>query len=533
MNDIVLWDHQQRGCDELIKLISSNIGKKVKHHPCLTSPTGGGKSRMMVWLMNKLQHELGMSTSFLVNRKTLVDQFASTCESFGLNYGVIASQRKEVGYDKPHVVCASDTLISRCITRKSMELPVSDVVFVDEAHLQKNGGKFELIEMFKARGSTVIGMTATPLGISHVYDDLIVAGTNSELRKCGAHLPCFVYGPDEPDMKHIKRLPTGEFCVKDTAKWVYQIFGRVFDYYQILNPEMKPTILFAPGVAESVWFMEQFNQAGVSAVSIDGSNIVAWEHGRSTRLASDPVTRKQVFDDVQSGKIKVVCNRFVMREGIDIPGLYHAILATPIGSTTSYVQTVGRILRNCESLKDVGHVVIQDHGGNWWRHGSPNMDRDWQSVFEMKESFVADHRADRCAEGKEPEPICCPNCQAIRMYGPKCHSCGFEHRASVRMVWQVNGTLKEVTSKCFPKKNRKDNDDVRNRWRQMVISSQRSRSKNGMTFKQAEALFFLEFGHYPSRQIPYMPIDELDMGRKIRDVEKKDLITEKAMNAIF
>jgi len=832
---ISMWDHQQRGCDDLINLYESNIGKTEKYHPCLTSPTGGGKSRMMVYLMRKLQFEYGASTAFLVNRKTLVDQFANTCESFGINYGVIASQRKEVGYDKPHLICASDTLVSRCLNRKSLLLPAADVVFVDEAHLQKSGGKQKIIEMFKEAGSMIVGMTATPVEISHIYDGLVVAGTNSELRKCGAHLPCLVYGPDEPDIRHVKRMASGEFSLAQLGKYVYQIFGRVYDHYQIYNPDRKPTILFAPGVDESVWFMEQFNKCGVSAVHIDGTDIISWENGESTRLSSDPETRRQIFDKVQNGEIKIVTNRFVMREGIDIPGLYHAILACPIGSTKSYIQTVGRVLRNCETLKEDGHVCVardalvltdrgyvkiqdvlitdlvwdgvefvshdgptcnghteviewdgvvatpthkvltndgwkeiaeakagawglvrsefgghpvrvldhsnpnhkserrgtggsgrlqfvrkslvrafsqnrkespkgmqelhqtfrialprmdlstssapvekvqrsegyhvssirwqgnrvsvsgrlvgcdldsskswrrkagddsgqdrqrrslrtrkfevgnivganeksrefhpkgfkdekvfgevssceipeqsswwivsgwdvlgrnretvveipvvevwdivnagprnrftvngrivencvQDHGGNWWRHGSPNMNRDWESVFNLKESFVSDFRAQQISEGKEPEPICCPNCRAIRMYGPKCHSCGFEHKASTRMVWQVNGELKEVTSSPFPKKYRKDNEDARQKWKSLIISAQRSRSKHPMSFRQAEALFFHDNGYWPARDIPYMPISDSDMFRKVRNLERDELIMEKAVDVLL
>jgi len=530
---ISMWDHQQRGCDDLINLYESNIGKTEKYHPCLTSPTGGGKSRMMVYLMRKLQFEYGASTAFLVNRKTLVDQFANTCESFGIDYGVIASQRKEVGYDKPHLICASDTLVSRCLNRKSLSLPAADVVFVDEAHLQKSGGKQKIIEMFKEAGSMIVGMTATPVEISHIYDGLVVAGTNSELRKCGAHLPCLVYGPDEPDIRHVKRMASGEFSLAQLGKYVYQIFGRVYDHYQIYNPDRKPTILFAPGVDESVWFMEQFNKCGVSAVHIDGTDIISWENGESTRLSSDPETRRQIFDKVQNGEIKIVTNRFVMREGIDIPGLYHAILACPIGSTKSYIQTVGRVLRNCETLKEDGHVCVQDHGGNWWRHGSPNMNRDWESVFNLKESFVSDFRAQQISEGKEPEPICCPNCRAIRMYGPKCHSCGFEHKASTRMVWQVNGELKEVTSSPFPKKYRKDNEDARQKWKSLIISAQRSRSKHPMSFRQAEALFFHDNGYWPARDIPYMPISDSDMFRKVRNLERDELIMEKAVDVLL
>ena len=88
--------------------------------------------------------------------------------------------------------------------------------------------------------------------------------------------------------------------------------------------------------------------------------------------ASDPLKRAEVIDKLRAGDIKVICNRYVMREGIDIPELYHIILATPIGSLSSYVQVVGRALRNHPSLDK---VIVQDHAGNFWRHGSANANR--------------------------------------------------------------------------------------------------------------------------------------------------------------
>ncbi|MTW08883.1 hypothetical protein GM524_13540, partial [Streptococcus pneumoniae] len=68
-------------------------------------------------------------------------------------------------------------------------------------------------------------------------------------------------------------------------------------------------------------------------------------------LKSNRETRRQVLDEVASGEIKVVCNRFVLREGFDLPQLYHGVLATCFGSICSYVQSVGRILRSHPSLE--------------------------------------------------------------------------------------------------------------------------------------------------------------------------------------
>jgi hypothetical protein len=51
-------------------------------------------------------------------------------------------------------------------------------------------------------------------------------------------------------------------------------------------------------------------------------------------------------------------------------------------------------------------------------------------------------------------------------------------------------------------------------------------SKNGMTFAQAEALFYYEQGYYPSRDLANMPTDNLDFFRKVRDVPKELLVQQ-------
>ena len=99
------------------------------------------------------------------------------------------------------------------------------------------------------------------------------------------------------------------------------IFARVLEWYDRLNPERKPAILFAPGVKESIWFAEQFTAAGITAAHIDGDMITFGETD-----GSDPVTmpstrelREQIMAGSRDGSIKVLCNRFVLREGWDVP----------------------------------------------------------------------------------------------------------------------------------------------------------------------------------------------------------------------
>lgn len=521
------WAHQTAAVDFIVQSVMDHRDDETKPRMIITTPTGGGKSLIMVWAMKRL-NDCGIRTAFAVNRRFLVGQFRATCESFGLPVSVLASGYDDGDYSAPNVICASDTLVARILKKIGTTLPDCGAVFFDEAHLQCNGAKYELLDRFTKQGAMVFGVTATPLGMQHAYDGIRIFGTASQLRKCGALLPAMMYGPDEPDLKHIKKVNL-EFVEKDVLNWFgknrQQIFGRVLDYYHQLNADGLPTILFAPGLGESVWFADELTKAGVKAVHIDGEDV--YEEGVLTK--SDHRARQAMLERIRQGEIKIVCNRFVMREGVDLPEFFHEIIATPIGSLRSYLQVIGRVLRFHSSLGERGYVVIQDHGGNWHRHGSPNADQDWESLWSIPEKYTTEFKINQMAEGKAPEPICCPNCTQIRSAGRQCPGCGMISDMSRRSVWQMNGELRDYTGKIYKAKKRELRDDTAKLWKSMVFAARNSKSKSPMSFYQAEALFYLRHDYWPSRTLPYMPKDEQDWYRKIRFTSNEELIMEGSM----
>jgi hypothetical protein len=230
---------------------------------------------------------------------------------------------------------------------------------------------------------------------------------------------------------------------------------------------------------------------------------------------------------VREGDIKVICNRFVCREGIDLPELYCAILATPIGSLVSYLQAVGRVLRSHPAMD---HVVLIDHGGNWHRHGSPNLDRDWADVFTMQPRVITDLRIDRIRErvvnpatGKlvEPEPRACPMCGRIRNQGPKCVNpeCGYISSLRTRRVLQADGQLVDLTGDIYKPRHTKMKPTTQSVWEDCYWRCYNS----NRSFGQAYGLFYYENGYLPPRDLKRMPLRELDWYRKVDQVEPQHL----------
>lgn len=524
MPELALWPHQVRGIEEAKKNILAGVRRQ-----CVTSPTGGGKTKMMVETIDWAQHALGWKTALYTNRRMLTEQMIRMLNEHEVEFGVRAS-----GYDdyerplKPVQICSSPTENARVFNRRKRAVEVdgrepqwarehwklhdATLVIIDELHMQRGEVIQKLVDEHVEEGAFIVAFTATPLGVSHIADSLVVAGVPSELRDCKAIVPATVYAPDELDTRKIKRTKTGEFNYQDIVKhvWTPTIFGRVWDHWKLLNPDAKPALGFAPGVAESLWFAQQYEQRGVKAAHVDGDNLYV----DGTTYDSDREARRQVLEEFRRGDIPIIWNRFVFREGIDLPYLYHAILATPFGSLLSYLQTVGRVLRYSPETPD--GVIIQDHGGNWWRHGSPNIDRDWRQWFDKDVRIVTDFQHQQMREKKSPEPIVCPECKAVRSRGSVCPFCGHERKRKVRIVLQTDGRLKEMSGDIFRPRHIREKPNTQSLWRTMYFRARNS--KNRMTFNQAEGLFYLENYYYPPRTLAYMPLQDVDWFMPVRDV---------------
>ncbi len=499
------WPHQSYAVTAVPQAIADG-----KRRIVLTSPTGGGKTDIVMWIAD---HFLGSGKKVVIytHRKMLIEQLYREFSKFGLDATVRAP-----GYDHeyfPLQIASIQTAGSRVLKRKTEDLHRADLVILDEAHVMTGPTCDKVMKAHELDGAAILGVTATPLDLEGQYEHLIVAGTNSELRRCGAIVPALHYGPDEPDMRAFaKELATGKDLSESKAEKAMMtngIFGRVVEWYRKLNPEQKPTILFAPSVGASLWFAQQFHAAGISAGHIDGEEV--WING----VFQGSGGRESLAAGSADGTIKVVCNRFVLREGVNWPHLSHGILATVFGSMQSYLQSGGRLLR---SFPGLAHVTLQDHGGNWWRHGSINADRHWK--LDLTCSSVAQLRADALRTKKEPEPSRCPKCGQIIQ--TKVCPCGFEVHTRVRPVVQSDGTLKEMVGDIYKPRREAKFVGAEGKWEKCYWRAKNSKTK--MTFFQAEALFAMEnYYSWPSRAWRMMPMHADDMVRSVVSVPSERL----------
>lgn len=124
---------------------------------------------------------------------------------------------------------------------------------------------------------------------------------------------------------------------------------------------------------------------------------------------------------------------------------------------------------------------------------------------------------------KEPEPITCPRCHAVRLSGPECFACGFRHTTKSRMVIQQNGRLVRMDGDIYRERPVSNTPQVEKDWKSVYYRLRNS--KRDFTFKQALGLFAKEHhGQYPPRDLPLMPLSDQDWYRRIKDVPYSDLV---------
>jgi len=502
------WPNQVRGFDGCVAAIERGA-KRL----CVTSPTGSGKTAMMLDMI-QWAVEARMPVALYTQRRMLYEQTCRALDKAGIDYGKRAAGHEANAY--PDVqMCMTQTELNAVYKREYRKLHNAKLVLIDEAH-QQGGPVFgRIMADHVSAGASCIGYTATPLDLEG-YDELLVAGTMSECLRIGSLVRPETYAPDEPDLKHIKRYQVGvELTEAENTKAIMRpgVFGRVLKAWKQHNPDGKPTLLFGPDVAGSLFFAQEFCKAGIKAAHIDGEQI--WCAGEFYNTQQD--AREWVAEQSKSGEIKVVCNRFVLREGIDWPWIQVGSFATVFGALTSFLQSGGRLLRAHPGKEK---CIILDHGGNWHRHGSLAVDRHWQ--LGMTNQRVGAERAERLREKKEDEPIICPSCGKVRVNGPKCPACGYEAHRKARMVVQVDGTLREVKGDIYRARVTKIQPNTQQLWDRTFWRAKSQ--KWNATFRQAEAMFCRENHYWPPRNLKNMPNNPGDWFSKVSKVPKESLI---------
>ncbi len=537
------WPHQREGVERTIQALSNGTNSV-----CLTAPTGAGKTNMMIALAKWEAEERGGKVLCLTNRILLTEQTRNVFQDDGIGVGVISSSMKWAEREDAQVQIATiQTILARRRSEASYWVDVA-LVLVDEVHQQATGESAELINEYKERGAKVVGVTATPLGVSNVCDKLIVAARTRDLQDVGILCLARWFAPSELDTRKLVKGRVSLSLSENEARRTWgplkgddqirtRIVGNILEHYQRLHPKLTHTLAFAPGVAESLWAAQFCRSRGIRALHVDGEDF--WVDGEMFDRKQDEQRFQEARQEWRDGEIPILWNRFVFREALDEPHIKCIMLATPIGSYRSFLQCVGRGLRTHPS-KD--KCLVIDYGGNWWRHGSVNINVDWESVFDCTDPDVlSKNRIAEVRETGESLGQACPNCGMLHKAYSRlvyCQYCGHKIHLGKpsRPIYQADGTLTQVTGEPIARWKFKETPEDVEIWKKLYWNAMKNKGGE-VTFNQLDNQFAYKTAvmagsqerpafhraYHLERGMPLMPKNRNDWYREVGEIAEEKL----------
>lgn len=332
-----LYPYQQSLVDKARKAYTE--GFKA---PCIVAPCGAGKSIIIAEIV-RMSTENKNRVLFLVHRKELLDQIESTL----INNGV------GMEYVKLGMV--------QTIVRRLDEMERPDLIVVDENHHVLARSYKRILEYFD---TLVIGFTATPIrlngdGLGDINDVLIEEVDAKWLIENKYLAPYDYYSIDLSDETKLKKSSTGDYTYDSMSDSLGDtIYGDVIKHYQQLINGQK-TILYAHNVEYSKMYAEKFNESGIPAAHIDAK--------------TPKGERDEIIQKFRDGEILVISNVDILGEGFDVPDCTAVMLLRPTQSLSLYIQQSMRPMR----YRPNKTATIIDHVGNVYKHGFPDMEREW------------------------------------------------------------------------------------------------------------------------------------------------------------
>ena len=536
------WEHQRHGVEETI----SNFNKG-NNSICLTAPTGSGKTSMMIALAKWEAEDRGGRVLCLTNRIMLTDQTRRVFENDNIPVGTISASMKHLERkDAPVQIATIQTILSRQREQPNYWVD-ADLVLADEIHQLSGAGSESatLLNEYQERGHNVCGVTATPLGVCTVCDQLVVAGRTRDLQQQGILCSALWFAPSELDTRNLVKAKIDLSLTENDARRTWgplkgdsairaRIVGNIIDNYKRLHPTLTHTLAFAPGVKESLWAAQFSVSMGIRALHIDAKDF--WVDGKTYDRAANPKLLEESMEAWREGHIPILWNRFLFREGIDEPQIQCILLATPIGSYRSFLQMVGRGLRK---HPDKEHCTVIDFAGAWWRHGSVNVNVDWESVFFYEDpDLISKARIHEQREEGGPMGQVCPKCGMV--HKPKarmitCQYCGHQMHLGKpsRPIIQADGKLTQVSGEPIKKWKISDEPGDDKLWAGLYHNAVNKGYSFAELYQQFNYKKAVKFGtktrpdfrkaYYPPRNFPFMPINKYDWWRKASVVPRDDL----------
>lgn len=390
-----LRPHQERA----VELLRDSLRKGNKR-PILAAPCSFGKTITAAYMLSEAAKK-GKRGFFFCDRVKLVQQALEAFDAQGLDVGVMQGQHQRTDYRAPIQIASIQTVARR------PNIPEFDFAVVDECHVH-----YKSLQKIMDRYTAVpfIGLSATPYskGLGLAYDDLIVPITPAELLDQGYLTPVDYFGGKTVDVSKVgaRALKTGgtdydPIQLAEATEKDLNLTGDIIKNW-IKYADGRQTIAFSPSIKHSRDMVDQFNEAGISAVHIDGY--------------MDDEERQVIYRAHDRGEFLVLSCSRLLNVGYDAPKVSCLIDCFPTKSLITYVQRAGRIMRTAEGKEN---AIYLDHAGNVSRHGFAEFIVP-DSLDNAEKRF---NERSQVKKERSSNPINCPECFR-QFYGMRC-ACGY------------------------------------------------------------------------------------------------------------
>lgn len=337
----------------------------------LQLPTGGGKTVMFNHRATVAARK-GKRVLIIADRRELIQQaWTRLWNDAGIHAGIILAGYPPA-YQLPVQIGSIQTLNRRNLP------PDIDLVIIDEARGSVSDQYNTIFERYHDKH--FLGVDATPIrtsgqGFDHLYNHMVVGPSIRDLEALGSLVParCFI-NPLDPRILDRVKITAGDYNEKQLSEAMENksIIADLVASKIKHAPGLK-TIVFAVSIAHSKMIVQQYREAGISAVHIDGE--------------MNHEERARIFKDFKSGKDEVLSNVGIACYGFDEPRIQCVQLAKPTKSLALFLQEVGRGTRPFTDI--FGNIkteyLLLDHANCVLEHGVPNADRRWSLQGQKKE----------------------------------------------------------------------------------------------------------------------------------------------------
>lgn len=337
-------------------------------NPCVVIPTGGGKSALIAWAIERWVGEYPwLRTIILAHRKELIEQNAAELQGFmpNLHVGIFSAALRRRDYEASTLFASIDSVYD-----KAGEFQPFDLIMVDEAHrIPPNGeGKYRTFIKECSRFNPrlrVVGWTATPFRMGcgqichrdHILNEVCYEANVADLIRDGylARLRSKV-GSAQPELKDVKRNSGGDYILNSLAEATNRdsvVEAAVGEAVRIIRAEGRQAIVFfCVDIEHCRKVSEGLRRHGIDAPYVTGK--------------TPPQERDWIARKFKDGQLRAICNVNVYTEGFNATRVDCVVLLRPTLSAGLFSQMVGRGLRlhpgkaDCLVLDFAG--CIDEHG---------------------------------------------------------------------------------------------------------------------------------------------------------------------------